>query len=190
LQAIGGQKVEIDFLPFPLTLKAGDPVNLGDAHPQRAGYVWANDGSISAGWVPLDLIDRSQTQARALKDYCSAELATQHGERVRLVWEDRTHAAWWCESRDSERGWVWATTCSSTTCPPERAVARRLHNLDASQSAGSGAMIITVSNNKGGVGKTALAASGVPRRRNVKVLAVDLDSQGPQQHPVRPLRPP
>lgn len=89
---------------MPLTLNPGDVVRLGEPRPDREGYVWADDGMLSAGWIPRDVID---DRNQALLEYCSAELAVEPGQRVRLMWEDEAHRAWWCESSDSERGWVW-----------------------------------------------------------------------------------
>jgi len=90
----------------PLTLQAGDKVRIGDDHPQRPGYVWAEDGMISAGWVPRDILDSRGGYLQARVAYCSAELAVNAGETVRLLWQDAEHDAWWCECRRSERGWV------------------------------------------------------------------------------------
>lgn len=89
----------------PLTLHVGDRVKRGDPHPERAGYVWVDEGDFSGGWVPRDVLDGEH----AVADYCSAELAVAAGDRVRLMWEDPHHGAWWCESTDSERGWVWTS---------------------------------------------------------------------------------
>jgi hypothetical protein len=91
---------------IPLTLNPGDPVKLGNWHPGRGGYVWCEDGSISAGWVPADLIETVAGASRAKGIYCSAELEVAVGDEVRLHWEDATHGAWWCEDSHQERGWV------------------------------------------------------------------------------------
>ena len=91
---------------IPLTLNPGDTVRVSHAHPQRAGYVWAEDGQISAGWVPLDVLDLNTGRPSAKAIYCSAELSVQPGQVVRLLWEDSAHGAWWCEDDHSERGWV------------------------------------------------------------------------------------
>jgi plastocyanin len=91
---------------IPLTLHAGDAVMVVRNHPDRAGYVWAEDGQISAGWVPLDLIDLNSGVPRAKAEFCSAELTVAPGDSVRLMWQDAAHGAWWCEDRHSERGWV------------------------------------------------------------------------------------
>lgn len=91
---------------IPLTLIEGNPVHVGHAHPKRAGYVWAEDGQISAGWVPLDLLDLNSGRPLARSVYCSAELSVVAGDSVRLMWEDAAHAAWWCEDNAGERGWV------------------------------------------------------------------------------------
>lgn len=91
---------------IPLTLHAGDTVMVMHNHPDRAGYVWVEDGQISAGWVPMDLLDLNGGAPRATAEFCSAELTVSPGDSVRLMWQDATHGAWWCEDRHSERGWV------------------------------------------------------------------------------------
>lgn len=96
----------------PLTLKAGDQVRVGHPHPDRPNYFWAEDGGISAGWVPGDLLEQRGGALKMREDYCSAELAVTAGETVRLLWQDTAHDSWWCESHDSERGWVPADNLS------------------------------------------------------------------------------
>ena len=91
---------------IPLTLHAGDAVQVLHRHPDRDGYVWADDGQISAGWVPFDLLDLNGGVPRASAEYCSAELTVNPGDSVRLMWEDAAHGAWWCEDGHGERGWV------------------------------------------------------------------------------------
>lgn len=110
LRAITAKVVEAQSPPdaIPLTLNPGDAVSVGDWHPGRGGYLWCEDGQISSGWVPADLIDSTPSGARAKGAYCSAELEVEAGDVVRLLWEDATHGAWWCENAASERGWVRA----------------------------------------------------------------------------------
>jgi hypothetical protein len=110
LKAITAQVVQGQSPPdtIPLTLNAGDPVRVGRWNPERAGYVWCEDGQISAGWVPADLIESTSGGSRATATYCSAELEVAPGDVVRLLWEDATHGAWWCENAAQERGWVRA----------------------------------------------------------------------------------
>ena len=91
---------------IPLTLHPGDPVTVGERHPDRPGYAWCDDGQISAGWVPLDLVDIENGKAYANAEYCSAELEVAPGDVVRLMWQDEAHDAWWCENAAHERGWV------------------------------------------------------------------------------------
>lgn len=93
---------------MPLTLHPGDVVRLGESRTDREGYVWADDGMLSAGWIPRGIINTASGRNEVAVEYCSAELAVAPGQRVRLMWEDPQHGAWWCESSDSERGWVWS----------------------------------------------------------------------------------
>lgn len=108
LRAINARIVHSQTAPdaIPLTLNKGDPVQVRQGHPERAGYVWADDGQISAGWVPLDVLDLNSGVPRARSAYCSAELTVAPGDTVRLMWEDAAHGAWWCEDSAGERGWV------------------------------------------------------------------------------------
>ena len=91
---------------IPLTLHPGDPVQVVRKHADRPGWVWADDGQISGGWVPFDILDLHGGIPRSKVEYCSAELTVSPGDVVRLMWEDAAHGAWWCEDRHSERGWV------------------------------------------------------------------------------------
>jgi hypothetical protein len=108
LKAITAEVVQAQTPPdaIPLTLNPGDPVKLGRRHPDREGYLWAEDGQISGGWVPADIIEVAAGGARATAEYCSAELEIAVGDTVRLMWLDRPHHAWWCEGPSQERGWV------------------------------------------------------------------------------------
>ena len=110
LRRITAKVVQAQSAPdaIPLTLAPGDPVKLGNWHPGRGGYVWCEDGQISAGWVPADLIETLPGGSVARAQYCSAELEVAEGDIVRLLWEDATHGAWWCEDPAQERGWVRA----------------------------------------------------------------------------------
>lgn len=110
LKAITARVVQPQEAPdaIPLTLREGDVVTVLHAHPDRAGYVWAEDGQWSAGWVPLDLLDLNGGLSRAKAEYCSAELTVTPGDVVRLMWEDAKHGAWWCEDPRNERGWIRA----------------------------------------------------------------------------------
>jgi hypothetical protein len=89
---------------LPLTLSAGDVVHVDRPHPQRGDLVWANDGSISAGWVPVSVLERPSGTTRATAEYCSQEVAVKAGDTVRLMWPGP--GGWWCENRDSDRGWL------------------------------------------------------------------------------------
>jgi len=89
---------------LPLTLSPGDRVLIKHPHPERSGFVWAEDGIMSAGWVPLEVLDGHSGQAHATAEFNSSEIAVRAGEPVRLYWE--AHGAWWCENRDGDRGWV------------------------------------------------------------------------------------
>ena len=91
---------------LPLTLSPGDVVNIVRDDPNRAGWVWANDGSISAGWVPVSVLEAPSGKTRATQEFCSQEIAVQPGQSVRLMWEGA--GGWWCENEDGDRGWLSA----------------------------------------------------------------------------------
>ena len=86
--------------------KPGDRVHIVRPHPERPGVVWAEDGMMSAGWVPVAVLDAASGSARARTEYCSQEVAVQPGDTVHLLWEG--NGAWWCENRDGDRGWLQA----------------------------------------------------------------------------------
>lgn len=94
---------------LPLTLKPGDVVNVGVMHPERPDYVWADDGNMCAGWVPLALIERIGDRAQAHAEYSSNQIAVRAGEQVRVFWKGSGHDDWWCENRDGDRGWLPAS---------------------------------------------------------------------------------
>jgi hypothetical protein len=89
---------------LPLTLSPGDVVHVDRAHPDRAGMVWANDGSMSAGWVPVAILERPVGTTRAVAEYCSQEIEAAAGDTVRLLWQGA--GGWWCENRAGDRGWL------------------------------------------------------------------------------------
>ncbi len=89
---------------LPLTLSPGDVVNIVRPDPERPAWVWANDGSISAGWVPVAVLEAPSGKTRATAEFCSQEIAAQSGDTVRLLWQGI--GGWWCENRDGDRGWL------------------------------------------------------------------------------------
>ena len=89
---------------LPLTLSPGDVVHVTRPHPDRPDMVWAHDGSMSAGWVPVSVLERPTGMTRAIAEYCSQEIAVKAGDTVRLLWQGA--GGWWCENRDSDRGWL------------------------------------------------------------------------------------
>ena len=46
--------------------------------------------------------------ARVVLAPALARWLPEAGDIVRLIWEDATHGAWWCENPQQERGWVRA----------------------------------------------------------------------------------
>jgi hypothetical protein len=112
LQAKNAQVLR-DHVPpddLPLTLSPGQTVHVERPHPERPGVVWANDGSISAGWVPVSVLEKPSGTTRATAEYCSQEIAVAGGDSVRLLWQGP--GGWWCENRDGDRGWLPADILS------------------------------------------------------------------------------
>jgi hypothetical protein len=91
---------------LPLTLEPGQAVLVERPHPERDGWVWANDGSMSAGWVPVDVLEQPRGRTRATAEFCSQEIAVKAGDSVRLLWQGP--GGWWCENSDGDRGWLSA----------------------------------------------------------------------------------
>jgi len=89
---------------LPLTLAPGDTVIVDRVDPERPGWVWATDGSISAGWVPIGVLESPCGKTRATAEFCSTEISVEPGDVVRLMWQGP--GGWWCENRDGDRGWL------------------------------------------------------------------------------------
>lgn len=94
---------------LPLTLQPGDRVQVGRSHPERAEFVWASDGGMCSGWVPLVVLAREGGFAKATREFCSQLLPVKRGDRVRVFWHGEGHDDWWCENRDGDRGWLPAS---------------------------------------------------------------------------------
>lgn len=108
LKAITGtltRDVEADDA-LPLTLQAGDRVNVGAAHPDWPDYFWCDDGGLCAGWVPRGVLHITGAAATAKTEYCSQHLNASAGDEVRIMWKGDGFPSIWCEDKDGERGWI------------------------------------------------------------------------------------
>lgn len=88
----------------PIRFKAGDQVTLGRRDEEYPGWIWTTIAGGNSGWAPEDLLSQSGSTAIALGEYDSTELATQAGERVRVISERFDWA--WVRNSAGREGWV------------------------------------------------------------------------------------
>ena len=81
--------------PDPITVRAGDRVQVGRDDPEWPGWRWCTGPDGRAGWVPEQLIQSDGVAAIMLRDYTARELRVQAGMEVGVG--------------ESMNGWVWAT---------------------------------------------------------------------------------
>ena len=88
--------------PDPISIKAGDPVQLSGRKDIWDGHVWlwAIAPSNKEGWIPDTLLDG--TIAR--HDYSAQELPCHTGEKLIVL--KQTHEWIWCEDTSGKVSWV------------------------------------------------------------------------------------
>ncbi len=91
----------------PVTIAVGDSVSLGARDSEWPRFVWGTDPGGRSGWIPDDVLDRDNGQARCTEDYSARELDVDATETVHLLRE--TGGWWWCENARGQQGWVPAT---------------------------------------------------------------------------------
>lgn len=92
--------------PDPLTLAAGECVQVGRGDDEWPGWIWCTDSDGKSGWAPesgLD-IDESTHTAIARQDYTAQELSMEPGEH--LVIEDVESGWAWVTNQVGQSGWV------------------------------------------------------------------------------------
>jgi uncharacterized protein YgiM (DUF1202 family) len=90
--------------PEPLKLKRGEKVELGKRVSEWSGWVWCEDKSGKAGWVPESYLQIRGNCGILLSDYDATELSVKRGEELMILKEQ---SGWlWCQNRKGDYGWV------------------------------------------------------------------------------------
>jgi hypothetical protein len=93
--------------PDPITMRAGDVLQLGQRDDEYPGWIWCTARDGRAGWVPAAYLDVAGDAGVARRDYRAVELRAGAGEVV-VVSAEESGWAWVVNAR-GEAGWVPAT---------------------------------------------------------------------------------
>jgi hypothetical protein len=86
----------------PLTLRAGEILDLGTTDSEFDGWVWCKNHH--GGWIPGSLIEYDGIFPVAADDYSAVELSARLGEILEVLREEQ---GWlWCENLRGESGWI------------------------------------------------------------------------------------
>ena len=90
----------------PISLKAGDILFLCGRQDIWEGHIWlwAKSTSGLEGWVPDNIVEKTNSGYVSAEDYTAAELTCQAGQTV--TGEKETHGWVFCRSSDGSAGWV------------------------------------------------------------------------------------
>lgn len=99
--------------PDPITVRAGDRVQVGRDDPEVPGWYWCTGPDGRMGWVPERLLRRDGPAAVMLRDYTARELRVLAGAEVSLV--DAMSGWAWVTDADGRAGWI-----PETCLVPER----------------------------------------------------------------------
>jgi hypothetical protein len=66
--------------PDPIVMRAGDPLQVGQADADNPAWVWCTGPDGRSGWVPRAYFARDGAAGRALRDYEATELNVRVGE--------------------------------------------------------------------------------------------------------------
>ena len=98
--------------PDPITVRAGDPVDVGVDDPEFPGWRWCTGPDGRTGWVPEQLVRQEGRRGFMLRDYTARELTVGPGAEVVA---GETMAGWtWVTTTDGRSGWVPNTALSAT----------------------------------------------------------------------------
>ncbi len=98
----------------PLRLAVGAEVDVGQRDSEWPAFVFVTM-TTGAGWVPARHLSRDSGKAVVQTPYDTTELATQAGEVLEVLAEDRLSGWLWCRSADGREGWVPLTTLDEVT---------------------------------------------------------------------------
>jgi SH3-like domain-containing protein len=93
--------------PDPIQVARGERVTVGREDEEFPGWRWCMAANGHEGWVPVELLSDTGTEALVLKEYSARELAVQAGEEV-FIEEDR-HGWLFIRNSRGECGWLPAT---------------------------------------------------------------------------------
>ncbi len=99
----------------PITMKAGDIIDVSDREDNWQGWiwVWCTNQSGKSGWVPKGYVVQNGEIWRACYDYSAVELSVEVGEKVEVLQQE---SGWiWCRNERGESGWVPAESSSRET---------------------------------------------------------------------------
>lgn len=88
-----------------IQLAVGDEVEVGERDSEWPAFVFVTT-STGAGWVPARYLSCLSGHAVMQAAYDTGELATEVGEILEVVVEDRPSGWIWCRSKDGREGWV------------------------------------------------------------------------------------
>lgn len=93
--------------PDPITVRAGDRVQVGKDDPDFPGWWWCTGPDGRAGWVPDQLLRREGQEAVMLRDYTARELSVDTGAEVTV---GEAMNGWiWVTAADGQAGWIPGT---------------------------------------------------------------------------------
>jgi SH3-like domain-containing protein len=90
--------------PDPITVRAGDRVQVGRDDPEFPGWRWCTGPDGRAGWVPEDLLRSDGATAIMARDYTARELDVRAG--VEVVLGEVMHGWVWATDADGRSGWM------------------------------------------------------------------------------------
>jgi hypothetical protein len=93
----------------PIRLAVGVEVEVGERSTEWPEFVFVTTPA-GPGWVPARYLSGDSGRATVETAYDTTELATQAGDVLEVVLEDRPSGWLWCRSIDGREGWVPLTT--------------------------------------------------------------------------------
>jgi uncharacterized protein YgiM (DUF1202 family) len=103
--------------PNPITVRAGDRVEVGRDDPENPGWRWCTGPDGREGWVPEDLLQPDGTGASMRRDYTARELDVRTGTDV--VLGETMHGWVWATAADGRSGWI-PLSCVAQNGPTDR----------------------------------------------------------------------
>jgi len=103
--------------PNPITVRAGDRVEVGRDDPENPGWRWCTGPDGREGWVPEDLLQPDGSGASMRRDYTARELDVRTGTDV--VLGETMHGWVWATAADGRSGWI-PLSCVAQNGPTDR----------------------------------------------------------------------